>query len=92
MASAGEPLAVVLYSKPGCVQCISTERALTANQIDYRKIDVTESAQAEARVRELGYSALPVMDIPFDREVIDTDGTRAQHWYGFRPDLISQLA
>jgi glutaredoxin-like protein NrdH len=92
MPSAGENLDVVLYSKPGCVQCTATKRGLEQHKVRYRVIDVTESEQAEARVRELGYQQLPVMDIPFDREVFDTDGNRLQHWYGYRPDLLEQLA
>lgn len=70
---------------------MSTERLLTAQGTEFIKHDVTESEQAEARVRELGYSALPVMDIPFDREVFDAEGNRVQHWYGFRPDFVKQL-
>lgn len=92
MASAGEYLPPVLYSKPGCQQCVATARALDSKGISYVKLDVTESPQAEARVRELGYQNLPVMDIPFDQQVKDSNGEYVQHWYGFRPDLLAQLA
>lgn len=91
MTSAGEPLPVILYSKPGCQQCVASARALDTKGVAYRKIDVTQSEQAEARVRELGYQNLPVIDVPFDREIVK-DGERFQHWYGFRPDLIDLLA
>lgn len=91
MPNAGEPLTPILYSKPGCVQCISTKRALDKHGVEVRVIDVTESEQGEARVRELGYQQLPVMEIPFDQEVFH-EGDRVQHWYGFRPDLVAQLA
>lgn len=92
MASAGEPLPIVLYSKPGCQQCNASARKLDDHGIEYRKIDISVSPQAEARVRELGYQQVPVLDLPFDREVFDTDGQRISHWYGFRPDLLAQLA
>ena len=74
MSSAGEKLAITLYSKPGCVQCTSSYRALDSAGIEYTVLDVTEVPNAEARVRELGYQALPVVDLPFDYEIYDENG------------------
>ena len=73
---------VTVYSKPACVQCTATKRALTANGIDYNEVDVTTNdAALEYVTEELGYSAAPVV-------VVDDQN----HWSGFRPDLISNLA
>lgn len=73
---------VTVYSKPTCVQCSATRRALPANGIDYEEVDVTTNdAALEYVTEELGYSAAPVV-------VVDDHN----HWSGFRPDLISNLA
>ncbi|MFB2594793.1 glutaredoxin-like protein NrdH [Paracoccus sp. p4-l81] len=73
-------MTITVYSKPACVQCTATTRALAARGLDYRVIDLTEDAAAFAHVRELGYRQVPV--------VIAGDN----HWAGFRPDLIGRLA
>lgn len=73
-------MSITVYSKPACVQCTATTRALDHRGIDYTVIDVSEDAQAFALVQGLGYRQVPV--------VIAGD----QHWAGFRPDMISTLA
>jgi glutaredoxin-like protein NrdH len=74
-------ISVTVYSKPACVQCTATKRALTEKGIDYEEVDVTTNdAALEYVTEELGYSAAPVV-------VIDDHN----HWSGFRPDLISNL-
>ncbi|MBY5973413.1 Glutaredoxin-like protein NrdH [Pseudooceanicola marinus] len=72
-------MTVTVYSKPACVQCTATTRALEAKGIDYALVDLTEDAEAMTRVTELGYRQAPV--------VIAGD----DHWSGFRPDLIGRL-
>lgn len=74
------PPPVVVYGRPGCVQCAATTRQMTRLGIDYLTIDVDTDAGAAQSVRDLGYLALPV--------VVTTEG----HWSGFRPDGISALA
>ncbi len=73
-------MSITVYSKPACVQCTATTRALDRQGIDYTIIDISEDMQAFARVQALGYRQVPV--------VIAGE----QHWAGFRPDMISALA
>lgn len=71
---------VTVLSKPSCVQCTATYRKLDSEGIKYVVRDMSEDLEAVALAKELGYLQAPV--------VISGD----QHWSGFRPDLISQLA
>ena len=71
---------ITVYSKPACVQCTATTRALDARGITYNVVDLTEDAEAMDRVVALGYRQAPV--------VIAGDA----HWAGFRPDMIGSLA
>jgi glutaredoxin-like protein NrdH len=73
-------MTITVYSKPACVQCTATTRALDAKGIIYSVIDLTEDEAAMDRVVSLGYRQAPV--------VIAGDA----HWAGFRPDMIGQLA
>lgn len=73
-------MSITVYSKPACVQCTATTRALEARGLDYRVIDLTEDEVAMTRVSELGYRQVPVVIAGED------------HWAGFRPDLIGRLA
>lgn len=70
---------ITVYSKPSCVQCTSTYRALDRHGIQYDVIDVTEDENALNYVKSLGYSTAPVVTTP------------DQHWGGFRPDKIAAL-
>lgn len=72
-------MAVTVYSKPACVQCTATTRALDAKGIDYDVVDLTKDPEAMAKVTELGYRQAPV--------VISGD----DHWAGFRPDMIGKI-
>ncbi|NLA65717.1 MAG: glutaredoxin-like protein NrdH [Leucobacter sp.] len=73
---------IIVYSKPDCVQCNATYRALDSKGIQYTVIDITENAAALEYVTEdLKYSAAPVV-------VVDDN----LHWAGFRPDKIAALA
>lgn len=73
-------MSITVYSKPACVQCTATTRALEARGLDYELIDLTEDGEAMRRVTELGYRQAPV--------VIAGEA----HWAGFRPDLIGRLS
>ncbi|WP_108484354.1 glutaredoxin-like protein NrdH [Oceaniglobus ichthyenteri] len=70
---------IIVYSKPACVQCTATTRALDLRGLDYRVIDLTQDANAMQEVAAMGYRQAPV---------VVADGA---HWAGFRPDMISQL-
>lgn len=73
-------MTVTVYTKPGCVQCTATTKALEAKGIPYELIDLVEDAEAYAFVVTLGYRQAPV--------VVADD----EHWAGFRPDRIGALA
>jgi len=73
-------MSITVYSKPACVQCEATKRALDKKGLKYDVVDVTEDPEALALVRELGYLQAPV---------VVADDT---HWSGFRPDQITALA
>jgi len=73
-------MTITVYSKPACVQCTATTRALDLRGLEYRVIDLTQDAGAMQDVTEMGYRQVPV--------VVAGDA----HWAGFRPDMIGQLA
>lgn len=71
---------VTLYTKPACVQCTATYRGLDSKGIEYEVIDLSENPEALEQVKALGYLQAPVV-------ITDDD-----HWSGFRPDKIDELA
>ncbi|MFP3385145.1 MULTISPECIES: glutaredoxin-like protein NrdH [Tritonibacter] len=73
-------MSITVYSKPACVQCTATTRALEAKGISFDVIDLTEDAAAMEMVQGLGYRQAPVVV------------AGQEHWAGFRPDLIGRLA
>lgn len=73
-------MSVTVYSKPACVQCDATYRAMDRKGINYTVVDISQDAAALEYVRSLGYLQAPV--------VVTDDA----HWSGFRPDQISTLA
>lgn len=70
---------ITVYSKPLCVQCDATKRALNKAGIAYDVVDVTEDAEALAHIKSLGYVQAPVVI------------SGADHWSGFRPDKIKAI-
>lgn len=73
-------MSITVYSKPACVQCTATTRALEAKGLEYIVVDLTEDDTAMTHVSELGYRQVPVVVAGED------------HWAGFRPDLIGRLS
>lgn len=73
-------MAITVYSKPSCVQCTATYRALDSKGIEYEIFDVSVDEKAREAVLKLGYMQAPV---------VIADG---EHWSGFRPDKIDELA
>jgi glutaredoxin-like protein NrdH len=76
----GKTVEITVYTKPGCVQCDATCKALDKKRATYQKVDITRNPGARECVIELGYLQAPV--------VVAGD----QHWSGFSPDGIEQLA
>ncbi|ARC56097.1 Glutaredoxin-like protein NrdH [Frondihabitans sp. 762G35] len=72
-------MAITVYTKPSCVQCTATYRALDNKGIEYEVFDVSVDDKALETVKALGYLQAPVV-------VTDED-----HWSGFRPDKIAAL-
>jgi glutaredoxin-like protein NrdH len=73
-------MSITVYSKPACVQCDATYRALDKRGIEYTVVDISQDTEALEMVRSLGYLQAPV--------VVAGD----THWSGFRPDQIATLA
>ena len=71
---------ITVYTKPSCVQCNATKRALAQARLEYEEVDLTEDADALEWVKTLGYQSAPVVLAGED------------HWSGFRPDKIKALA
>jgi glutaredoxin-like protein NrdH len=72
-------MAITVYTKPSCVQCTATYRALDNSGIEYEVFDVSVDEKALETVKALGYLQAPVV-------VTDEDS-----WSGFRPDKIAAL-
>ncbi|WP_454728860.1 glutaredoxin-like protein NrdH [Cellulosimicrobium protaetiae] len=77
---ASQQVKVTVYSKPACVQCDATYRALDKKGIEYTVVDISDDVDALERVRALGYLQAPVVV------------AGEQSWAGFRPDQITALA
>ncbi|MBK5247850.1 MAG: glutaredoxin-like protein NrdH [Actinomycetales bacterium] len=73
-------MTITVFSKPACVQCDATYRALNKHGLDYTIVDISTDAEALDSVKALGYQQAPVVFAGGD------------HWSGFRPDKIKALA
>lgn len=73
-------MSITVYTKPSCVQCTATKRALAKAGLSYSEVDLTQDAEALEAVKALGYQSAPV---------VFADG---DHWAGFRPDKIKAIA
>lgn len=73
-------MTIQVFSKPSCVQCTATYRALDKLGLDYEVVDLAADEVALTEVLAMGYQQVPV--------VVDGD----DHWSGFRPDKIKASA
>ena len=73
-------MSITLYTKPACVQCTATKKALDRAGLSYRTVDISMDPDALDYVKALGYLQAPVVEV---------DG---EHWSGFRPDRIQNLS
>ncbi|OBJ90338.1 glutaredoxin-like protein NrdH [Mycobacterium asiaticum] len=71
---------VIVYTKPACVQCVATTKALDKAGIAYRTIDVGADQAARDYVMSLGYLSAPVIHL-----------SPTEHWAGFRPDRLRRI-
>jgi glutaredoxin-like protein NrdH len=73
-------MTITVYTKPACVQCTATYKALDKQGITYDSVDISLNTEARDYVMALGYLQAPVVV------------TENEHWSGFRPDRIKALA
>lgn len=71
---------ITLYTKPACVQCTATKKALDKAGLEYDVVDISLDDEARDYVMALGYLQAPVVVVG------------ESHWSGFRPDRIRGLA
>ncbi|GAY15059.1 redoxin NrdH [Mycobacterium sp. shizuoka-1] len=73
-------MTITVYTKPACVQCNMTYKALDKEGLSYDVVDISEDAEARDYVMAMGYLQAPVVVAGGD------------HWSGFRPDRIKALS
>lgn len=73
-------MTITVYTKPACVQCHATYKALDKQGLTYQVVDISADDDARDYVMSLGYQQAPV--------VVAGD----THWSGFRPDRVKALA
>lgn len=61
---------ITVYSKPSCVQCTATRKALDKAGLEYAVVDITDDPEARDYVMALGHLQAPV--------VVSGD----EHWSG----------
>ena len=72
-------MSITLYTKPACVQCKATEKALDRAGQKYDTVDNSLDDEARDYVLALGYLQAPVVE------------ANGEHWSGFRPERINSL-
>lgn len=78
---------ITVYTTPDCRQCKMTKAWLTGKGIPFNTVDLSESPGDLEAVRALGYLSVPVTIVSTDGDLLNE-----QHWYGFRPDLLTEHA
>lgn len=73
-------MAITLYTKPACMQCNATKKALDRAGLEYETVDISLDDEARDYVLALGYLQAPVVEV------------NGEHWSGFRPERIRSLA
>ena len=73
-------MSITVYTKPACVQCNATKKALDRAGLDYNLVDISVDDEARDYVMALGYVQAPAVE------------ANGEHWSGFRPDRIKGLA
>ena len=74
---------VIVYTRPGCMQCRATTNMLDSRGIKYELNDISNKPGVIERFVREGHKNLPVVAAYKDYESIV--------WNGFRPDLIKKL-
>ena len=71
---------ITLYTKPACVQCTATKRALDKAGVEYTMVDISLDDDARDYVMAMGHLQAPVVVAGED------------NWSGYRPDRIRELS
>ncbi|TSD94858.1 glutaredoxin-like protein NrdH [Skermania sp. ID1734] len=74
-------MTITVYTKPACVQCTATFRALDKAGIAFETVDLSVDRDALDYVMALGYLQAPVVIVGDD-----------DHWAGYRPERIRTIA
>lgn len=75
----GQAVAIIVYSRVGCVPCLATVRALEARGLAFQ-IESADHPRAQELAAAHGYRSAPI---------VEADG---RSWSGFRPDEIAKIA
>lgn len=91
----------IIFSKPNCVQCNSTYRALDKFNLkkddgDYTIVDISVDENAYKYALSLGHSSAPIVTIVEAgvtlEQLMDPEHSAVpvESWGGFRPDAIKK--
>ena len=69
---------IKVYSKPNCVRCEMAKRYLENKGAKFEVIDVFQDAEALAKLRDAGFSEMPVVDIG------------GEFHTGFQPNILAK--
>lgn len=72
---------ITVYVTTGCGPCTATKRHLTKHQIEHQLIDVAKDPQAREKIRQAGFTQLPIIENP----------ATGESWTGFLPEKLNAL-
>ncbi|MFD6517329.1 glutaredoxin family protein [Rhodococcus sp. NPDC060176] len=70
---------VTVYTQPGCQPCKAIIRKLIKNETSHTVIDVSQNAEAAAKLEAWGYKSAPVVEV------------NGEHYHGYSPDKLNGL-
>lgn len=76
---------VTLFTRPGCMPCRATARALDRRGVLFTPVDITRDAEAAKAIRDSGWASTPVVRV-------EQGGRVVAEWSGLRVDAIDTLA
>jgi glutaredoxin-like protein NrdH len=76
----GVVVSVTVYTLPNCVQCDSTKRVLTRQEIPFDVVDLSSDSKAMETMKSLGFVSAPVVY------------ANGEYWSGFRLDKLNELS
>lgn len=75
------PGTTVVYTAPGCADCLRTTTYLAAHGIVYRVVRLDENPDVRDRLRARGHRRLPVVE-----------AASGLTWSGFWPEMLAKLS